>query len=164
MLSHRSAFCMLLCLAPLSGAVAQVYEFRPGQAVAIDGDTLRVGSQRIRLSAMDAPELSQVCRSDAGKATLCGRDSRDALAKLIRQGVRCAVETLDRYGRGVATCTNAAGVDVGREMIRQGWAVPYWRYGGARYSKVYDEALAADVGMHVGTFIDPEQWRRGERW
>ncbi|MBN9453853.1 MAG: thermonuclease family protein [Bosea sp.] len=155
------AAVLLFCPAVSS---AQSYEFRPGQAVAIDGDTLRIGSQRIRLSAMDAPELSQVCRSDAGKATLCGRDSRDALAKLIREGVRCMVETHDRYGREVATCTNAAGLDIGREMIRQGWAVPYWRYGGARYSKAYDEALAADVGMHAGTFIDPEQWRRGERW
>lgn len=148
----------------VSSAASQTYEFRAGQAAAIDGDTLRIGAQRIRLSAMDAPELSQVCRSDAGKATLCGRDSRDALARLIRQGVRCAVETHGRYGREVATCTNAAGLDVGREMIRLGWAVPYWRYGGARYSKAYDEALAADVGMHGGTFIDPEQWRRGERW
>ncbi|WP_293809183.1 thermonuclease family protein [uncultured Bosea sp.] len=164
MLKSRPALVVLLWLAAIASAGAQAYDFRPGQALAIDGDTLRIGSQRIRLSAMDAPELSQVCRSDAGKATLCGRDSRDALAGLIRHGVRCTVETHDRYGREVATCTNAAGLDIGREMIRQGWAVPYWRYGGARYSKAYDEALAADVGMHAGTFIDPEQWRRGERW
>lgn len=145
-------------------AAAQIYQFRPGEAVALDGDTLRIGPQRIRLSAMDAPEMSQVCRSDAGKTTLCGRDARDALAILIRQGVRCTVETHDHYGREVATCTNAAGLDIGREMIRQGWAVPYWRYGGARYSKAYDEALSADAGMHTGTFIAPERWRRGERW
>ena len=164
MLKYRSALFALLWLAATSSAGAQTYDFGPGEALAIDGDTLRIGSQRIRLSAMDAPELSQVCRSDAGKMTLCGRDSRDTLAKLIRQGVRCTVETRDRYRREVAICTNAAGLDIGREMIRQGWAVPYWRYGGARYSKAYDEALAADVGMHAGTFIDPEQWRRGERW
>ncbi len=145
-------------------AASQSHVFRPSEVVAIDGDTLRIGAQRIRLSAMDAPELSQICRSDAGKTTLCGRDSRDALGRLIRQGVRCTVETRDRYGCEVASCTNAAGLDIGREMIRQGWAVPYWRYGGARYFKVYDEALAADVGMHAGTFIEPEQWRRGERW
>lgn len=147
-----------------SAVVAQSFELRPGQAVVVDGDTLRIGSQRIRLSAIDAPELSQICRAKSGAGTLCGRDSRNALAALIRGGLRCAVETQDRYGREVATCTNAAGLDIGREMIRQGWAVPYWRYGGARYSKAYDEALAADVGMHAGTFIDPEQWRRGERW
>jgi hypothetical protein len=48
--------------------------------------------------------------------------------------------------------------------IRQGWAVPYWKYDGARYSKLFDEALSTDAGMHAGVFIEPERWRRGERW
>ncbi len=159
---------LLLSISPIivltCPAAAQTYDYRPGEGVAVDGDTLRIGTQRIRLSAIDAPELSQVCRSGAGKTTLCGRDSRGALARLIRNGVRCVVETHDRYGREVATCTNAGGLDIGQEMIRQGWAVPYWRYDGARYSKAYDEALSADIGMHAGTFIEPERWRRGERW
>lgn len=147
-----------------SAANAQVYEFGPGAARAVDGDTLRIGSQRIRLSAIDAPELSQTCRATTGALTLCGREARDALARLLRHGVRCVVETKDRYGREVASCSTATGVDIGGEMIRQGWAVPYWRYDGARYSKPYDEALSADAGMHAGTFIEPERWRRGERW
>lgn len=75
--------------------------------------------------------------------------SPDALAKLIREDVRCTVETYDRYGREVATCTNAGGLDIGREMIRQGWAVPCCGSGGARCFKAYDQAPAADVGMHA---------------
>lgn len=138
--------------------------FRAGEVVAIDGDTLRIGSQRIRLSAMDAPELSQTCRANNGRMTLCGRDARDALGRLVRGGGICTVETHDRYGREVATCITKARTDVGREMIRLGWAVPYWRYGGARYSQAYDEALTANAGMNAGAFIEPERWRRGERW
>lgn len=145
-------------------ATAQTFDLPPGAVIALDGDTLRIGNNRIRLSAIDAPELSQVCRTHQGRAALCGRDARSALSRLIRQGVRCAVETVDRYGRAVATCVAPAGLDVGRDLIRQGWAVPYWRYGGARYAKAFDEARAAAVGMHAGTFIDPEQWRRGARW
>lgn len=160
----KAVVATLVSLGAVGGASAQTYDFRPGEVVAVDGDTLRIGSQRLRLSAMDAPELSQVCRSDAGKTALCGRASREALSVLIRNGVRCVVETHDRYGREVATCANTAGVDLGREMIRQGWAIPYWRYGGARYSGAYDEALSADMGMHAGAFIEPERWRRGERW
>lgn len=71
MLKSRSALFALLWLAATSSAGAQAYDFGPGEALAIDGDTLRIGSQRIRLSAMDAPELSQVCRSDAGRLRGC---------------------------------------------------------------------------------------------
>lgn len=156
-----AAICVAICAA-LSDA--QAYDFRAGEVAAVDGDTLRIGSQRIRLSAMDAPELSQTCRAGNGALTLCGRDARNALSRLVRNGARCVVETYDRYGRAVATCTNPAGIEIGREMIRMGWAVPYWRYGGARYSKAFDEALAADAGMHAGKFIEPERWRQGERW
>lgn len=155
---------LLVAMLAASGAIAQSFELRPGRAVVVDGDTLRIGSQRVRLSAIDAPELSQICRAKGGVGTLCGRDSRNALAALIRAGIRCTVETQDRYGRAVAACTNAAGQDIGQEMIRKGWAVPYWRYGGARYARALNEATAGGAGMHAGAFIDPEQWRRGERW
>lgn len=40
----------------------------------------------------------------------------------------------------------------------------YWRYGGARYAKAYAEASSARAGMHAGTFIEPELWRRGQRY
>lgn len=160
---HRK-LALMMALVLVSPAASQTYDFRSGEALAIDGDTLRIGPQRIRLSAIDAPELSQTCRSGNGATTLCGRDARDALAKLIRNGVRCLVETHDRYGREVAACSDATGRDIGREMIREGWAVPYWRYDGARYSKAYNEALSIDAGMHAGVFIEPERWRRGERW
>jgi len=160
----RGIWASTIAAAMAMPAASQTYDFRPGEAMAIDGDTIRIGPQRIRLSAIDAPELSQTCRSGRGATTLCGRDARDALARLVRNGVRCVVESHDRYGRGVATCTNTAGDDIGRAMIREGWAVPYWHYDGARYAKAYDEAMSVDAGMHAGTFIEPERWRRGERW
>lgn len=163
-ISHQSLVILFAALASAWPAVAQTYALHAGSVSATDGDTLRIGAKRIRLSAIDAPELSQVCRTEVGRPVLCGRDARNALTKLIRQGVRCTVETVDRYGRDVATCITPAGLDVGRDLVRQGWAIPYWRYDGARYSSAYEEARAADVGMHAGAFIDPEQWRRGQRW
>lgn len=163
-ISHQTFVILFAALASAWSAVAQTYALSAGSVAATDGDTLRIGAKRIRLSAIDAPELSQACRTDRGKPTLCGRDARSALTRLIRQGVRCTVATVDRYGRDVATCVTPAGLDVGRELIRQGWAVSYWRYGGARYATAFDEARGASVGMHAATFIDPEQWRRGARW
>lgn len=159
------AAALLLVTAVSSAPVAaQTYDFAAGSISAIDGDTLRIGGVRIRLSAIDAPELSQVCRIASGRRSLCGGDAQRALAALIRRGLRCTVETVDRYGREVASCITPSNRDVGGELVRQGWAIPYWRYDGARYAKAYREARAARAGMHAGTFIDPEEWRRGARW
>lgn len=144
---------LLAALVPAWPAIAQTYKFSAGTVSATDDDTLRIGARRIHISAFDAPELSQLCRTDSGRQMLCGRDARSELARLIRHRVSCTVETVDRCGRDVATCVTPAGLDVGRELVRQGWAIPYWRYDGARYAKAYGEALAADVGIHAGTFI-----------
>lgn len=99
-----------------------------------------------------------------GGQTLCGRDSRDFLARLIAGGIRCLVETQDRYGRDVAACTTADGRDIGSAMVAAGHAVAYLRYDGRRYAADEARARRARAGMHAGQFIEPEEWRRGQRW
>ena len=50
-----------------------------GVASVIDGDTIEVHGQRIRLHGIDAPESRQLCRLD-GKPWQCGKDAANALA------------------------------------------------------------------------------------
>ncbi len=67
-----------------------------GVASVIDGDTIQVHVQRIRLHGIDAPESRQLCRLD-GKPWSCGKDAANALAdKIARRPVTC--EDLGEFG------------------------------------------------------------------
>ena len=46
-----------------------------GTASVIDGDTIEIRGERIRLDAIDAPESSQLCGDAASKRYRCGQKS-----------------------------------------------------------------------------------------
>jgi endonuclease YncB( thermonuclease family) len=48
----------------------------------IDGDTIEVYGQRIRLHGIDAPESRQLCRLD-GKPWQCGKNAANALTAAL---------------------------------------------------------------------------------
>ena len=66
---------------------------------------------------------------------------------------------MDRFGRIVAVCFNAEGLDVGREMVRLGWALPYRQFS-LDYVVDEERAKAAKSGIWTTTFIPPWEWRR----
>lgn len=96
-----------------------------GVASVIDGDTLEIHGQRVRLFGIDAPESGQPCETAQGERWRCGRDAAIALADLIgRAPIQCDPQDIDRYGRVVAVCYQG-NLDIGAEMVRAGWAVAY---------------------------------------
>ena len=111
-----------------------------GVASVTDGDTLRIGPERIRLHGIDAPESAQSC-SAGGKTWTCGEAATRALRERIAgRPVECTEHDRDRYGRIVAVC-RVAGAELNAWMVEQGWAVVY-----RKYSTDYVSHEAAAVG------------------
>lgn len=130
-----------------------------GQASIIDGDTIEIRGQRIRLTGMDAPESRQLCHDAAGRPWRCGQQAALALdAMVARRPVVCTVEGTDRYGRVLAVCA-VGGRDLAGWMIENGWAVAYYDRLD-RHSAAERDARTAGRGIWAGTFQRPEDWRR----
>ena len=81
-----------------------------GPASVIDGDTINIRGQRIRLHGIDAPESAQSCRDGQGRDYRCGQKATSALAEKIgKQTVSCEQRDIDRYKRVVAVCRAGEG-------------------------------------------------------
>jgi endonuclease YncB( thermonuclease family) len=130
-----------------------------GRASVVDGDTLEIQGQRVRLWGVDAVESSQSC----GTVGACGRKAAFALQNLVGQRpVSCSQKDTDRYGRVVAVCS-VSGQDLGAYMVAQGWARDYTRYSGGAYKREEAAAAAARRGAHAGTFQSPAEYRKERR-
>ena len=118
MILHRFATGLLIVLSMVVGAVAQ--DRIIGVTSVVDGDTIEIHGQRIRLFGIDAPESSQLCVRPTGERWRCGQQASLALADRIgRATVSCQHRDLDRYGRVVAVCFKG-NEDLNRWMVANG--------------------------------------------
>jgi len=128
-----------------------------GVPILVDGDSLRVAGERIRLKGIDAPEYRQECRK-AETDYPCGRLARQALQQMIAgNGISCKGSDRDRYGRLLAVCrVNDRNLNL--LMVKTGWAVAY-----GDYYREEREARRKKLGLWDGTFKEPRRWRREHR-
>ena len=129
------------------------------RVTATDGDSLRIDGQRLRLHGIDAPEMEQTCTA-FGRAYPCGKQAKQALARMVEKGVRCELIEPDSYGRFLAHCHTRAGASIGAAMVRGGWALAYRHYSRA-YVAEEEAAKKARAGIWAGDFTPPWAWRRG---
>lgn len=131
-------------------------------AEVVDGDTIRIGKEKIRLHGIDAPEARQLCQSVSGATWQCGLQAGFALADIVKQEVvTCTKKGTDRYGRILGICYQKDN-DLNGLMVSLGQAVAY-----RRYSKDYinreKTASSSKLGIWSGQFVLPWLWRRGQR-
>jgi endonuclease YncB( thermonuclease family) len=155
---RQALFVFVTALAAVAGSPARAEAF-VGQATVIDGDTIQIHGERIRMAGIDAPEARQACVNASGAEYRCGKTAAFALAdRMARAVVRCEGSERDRYKRLVATCS-VGGTDLGSWMVEQGFAVAYRRYSNA-YIDQEDRAKAARRGLWAGSFEMPWDWRK----
>lgn len=150
-------FCAALTLIGISLAAASAEaQTLAGRATAINGDSILISGERVRLWAVDAPEPEQLCWL-GDQSFRCGADATHWLAEFLAgKNIICEMKTYDGQ-RSVAAC-RAAGQDVGRELVRAGWALSFSRYG-LDYVSAESEARAKHRGMWNATFSPPWDWR-----
>ncbi len=123
-----------------------------GKPRIIDGDTLEIAGERIRLHGIDAPESEQTCVAD-GKRWHCGMEAASALAfKIARGWVGCQGEDRDRYGRVIAVCYagGVGGPELNAWLVSEGWALAYRKFSTdyvalTRKNRVHGSISAASV-------------------
>ncbi len=92
-----------------------------GPAKVIDGDTIEISGQWIRLHGIDAPEGRQTCGRDT-VTWLCGAEATRALRRFIDgRRATCQEHDVDRYGR-IAFC-HAGGQDLNGRLVAEGMAL-----------------------------------------
>jgi len=132
-----------------------------GNARVIDGDTININNNKIRLHGIDAPETKQTCKLDSVD-WFCGKQSTEELKKIINnQSVECKVNDIDIYNRYVAICL-VNELNLNQWMVKKGWAIAY-RYYSTDY--IIEEKYARDnkLGIWKSEFLKPYQYRKNNK-
>ena len=130
------------------------------QLIVTDGDTIRIGDERIRFSGIDAPEIKQTCIYQEIEFK-CGEFSKNLLIeKISNQEVSCIRENTDQYGRTLAECF------VGKEslssyLVREGYAFAYRKYSD-KFIPDEEYAQSKGNGMWSMDFMFPWDFRKSK--
>lgn len=144
-----------LAIVPVKAAPAA--DAITGRATVIDGDTIEIRGQRIRLHGVDAPESWQRCGDGDGGTYRCGKEAAFALDEFLAASppTRCEVLERDRYDRFVGVCFRADSRKVNRWLVQSGHAVDWGKYSKGSYAGAQKTARSLGIGIWRGEFQLP---------
>lgn len=121
----------IVCM-PARAAEAWTETVPAGTLIVVDGDTVKIGRQRLRLTAIDAPEIEHArCRTERR----AGERAKARVVELLAAEpatIRYSGRD-DRYRRPLVDLSVPAG-DLGAILMAEGLALPY-RGGRAAWSE-----------------------------
>ncbi len=133
-----------------------------GAVEVVNGDTLLVGGQRVRLYGIDAPETGQYCVTKRQQQFDCGRVAARTL-RLFLGGATVRCKARDRLPDGTLLASCFAGRnDLAAQMVVGGWAMADPKTG-AEYRRGELAARATNEGLFKGNLLPPWEWRAGKR-
>lgn len=164
--SWTLVFLMAVLIAASTGGPAKAQSSEEGirgMAEVIDADIISIGTQRVILWGIDAPERRQICQLN-GAAWGCYDVAFRRLQLLAGRGeVACVfVGEPDPFGRRFGTC-ESGGENLNAAMVRSGVALAYEAETDAYMVEMAD-AITDGVGLwQVGVeFEEPWEFRRRE--
>lgn len=114
-----------------------------GHASVIDGDTIYIAGERVRLLGVDAMELD----------TLHGKAAKWALVRIINnERVTCNPTGKFSHSRFVAKCSTNSIPDIGAEIIKRGHALdcPHYSHGHYRTMEAPDARTRLTPAPYCG--------------
>lgn len=127
---------------------------QPRKVYVVDGDTIKLGSQSIRIEGIDAPELKGDCANEKSTAqlakyrlvTLLGNNADGHLTTVV-----VTPSGVDRYKRTLASVT-ADNVDVGEVLMKEGLA--------RKWTKKWDRKAEPWCAAPAGNAFKPVEYLR----
>ena len=124
----------------------------------VDGDTIHLNGEKIRLTGIDTPELKQTCLKEGAKVS-CGVTAKKILiVKIGNDNVECVSEGKDRYKRTLAECF-VNNESLSSYLVRSGYAFAYRKYS-KKFVPDEDYARINKIGMWSMEFDYPCDFRK----
>lgn len=135
-----------------------------GIARIVDGDSIVINKNRIRLNGIDAPEAKQKCLDKNDEQYYCGTVSTQFLKDFINNEiVNCFYSKKDIYDRFLATCY-VKNIEINEEMLKSGMAIIYdHSLASNRYLDAETSARNNKLGIWQGTFQRPKDFRKSKK-
>lgn len=133
-----------------------------GRAFIIDGDTLKINGTKIRLIGVDAPEISQKCKTH-GHVENCGEIVKLRLVQATSSEITtCYSQGKDFYGRILAECY-VNDININKWLLREGLAVYYYNKDFKSYKILETLAKEEKVGLWDSEFQNPKDYRKQQK-
>ena len=139
-----------------------------GKAIVVDGDTVKIKSEKIRFGGIDAPESyfkgkKQTCIED-NKEVFCGQISKNKLIEKIgSNSLNCKIEkNKDKYKRLIGECFIKK-ESLSIFMVRNGYAFDWPYYSKGKFDKDQEYAKMNKLGIWNMKFEYPWRWKKKVR-